>query len=258
MVPNNTNDTSSAATHIALPQIAGCGASTVERTPESDFLRDVAGHAMVVIRNDGVYRHIRFAKPGTNCMHFDLITWPGYLCYTGDMGTYVFTRLRDMFEFFRRSDKSYRIDMRYWAEKCEADDKGDGLRKFSYEKFQTYIREWVTEREEESRPDDEPEELVKHTAAYAELRAAVEDEVVNADDNSTRCYDAANDFRHDGEAWRAVHGETSTFEFSDLWDGFDSGTHEYTHRFVWCCYALAWGIEQFDKATAPVAEEAQS
>ena len=74
--------------------------------PEAIFLRDVAEHEMIVVRDDGVHRHIRFKKPGTSCMHFDLITWPGYLCYTGDMGTYVFSRLTDMFEFFR-TDREY-------------------------------------------------------------------------------------------------------------------------------------------------------
>lgn len=219
------------------------------------FNRDIAEHAIEIIRNEGVYRHIRFSQPNSSCMYFDLITWPGYLCYTGDMGTYVFTRLRDMFQFFRRSDKSYSIDMRYWAEKCEAADGGRDVREFSYEKFQAYIRDWVNEREQDERPDaDEPEELAKHTAAYAELRAAVEDEVTCADSNDVRCYDAANDFRHDGDAWQAYYGPKSTFEFSDLWDGFDCVTKEYTHRFQWCCQALAWGIEQFDKATAPAAE----
>ena len=76
-------------------------------SPDEQFLRDVAEHTMTVIREDGVSRHIRFAKPGTSCMHFDLITWPGYLCYTGDMGTYVFQRLTDMFEFFR-TDREYK------------------------------------------------------------------------------------------------------------------------------------------------------
>jgi hypothetical protein len=29
---------------------------------------------------------------------------------------------------------------------------------------------------------------------------------------------------------------------------------EYTHRFLWCCYALAWGIEKYDAAKQPVDE----
>ena len=69
-------------------------------TPEL-FLRDVQQHQIQVIRHDGVNRHIRFKRPGSMSYYFDLITWPGHLCYTGDMGTYVFRRMDDMFEFFR-------------------------------------------------------------------------------------------------------------------------------------------------------------
>lgn len=60
------------------------------------FLRDIQEHELTVIRDDGVYRHLRFQKPGTSVMYFDLITWPGHLCFTGDMGSYLFSRVRDM------------------------------------------------------------------------------------------------------------------------------------------------------------------
>lgn len=40
------------------------------------FDRDIAQHQMEVIRDDGVNRHLRFKRPGTMCMHFDLLTWP--------------------------------------------------------------------------------------------------------------------------------------------------------------------------------------
>ena len=90
---------------------------------EADFLKDVAAHEMEILRDDGVYRHIRFKKPGTWCMHFDLVTWPGYLAYSGDMGCYVFSRLNDMFEFFRtdreylqRDGRQLCINLCYWSE----------------------------------------------------------------------------------------------------------------------------------------------
>jgi len=216
-------------------------------TPEK-FLKEVDSHQMEVIRDDDVYRHVRFKRPDTICMHFDLITWPGYLCYTGDMGTYVFTRLRDMFEFFRRSHKHemFRIDLRYWAEKVEAGDRCDGVKKFSFAKFQAEIRQWVDRREEDSRPDEEDgEDVARHAAAFAELRREVEDEVLGCDDNEVRAYDAAYEFQHRGEAWQAYFGEKASFEFSDFWE---VDVQEWTHRFVWCCFALAWGIKQYDDA----------
>jgi len=220
-------------------------------TPER-FLQEVAGHQMTVVRDDGIYRHVRFKRPDTICMHFDLITWPGYLCYTGDMGTYVFTRLRDMFDFFRRSEKKelFRIDLRYWAEKVEAGDRCDGVKKFSLDKFEREIRDWIARREEESLPDeDDAKDVALHAAAFTELRAAVEDGVLSCDDNDVRAYDAANGFEHRGEAWQAYFGEKASFEFDDFWE---VDATDWTHRFVWCCFALAWGIKQYDESTAAV------
>lgn len=221
----------------------------MSRDITAQFQRDISTHKMTIVRDDGVSRHLRFSRPNSSCMHFDLITWPGYLCYTGDMGTYVFQRLTDMFQFFRRGDDKYSIDMGYWAEKVEASDR-DGVREFSYTKYKAMIRDWINELEDEEKPhqDDEPDEFAMHAAAFAELRREVESEVVNVDENSTRCYDAASDFRHDGEAWIEYKGEP--FEFRDVWDGFDYATREFTHRFMWCCYALAWSIDQYDMAKA--------
>ncbi len=213
---------------------------------EDRFLADVKDHQMTIIKEDGVHRHVRFAQPRSSCMRFDLITWPGHLCYTGDMGTYVFTRLFDMFEFFRRAKKDYAIDFRYWAEKVEAADKGDGVKKFSFEKFTREINDWIDRREEEYKPDDdEPEQIELHKAAFVELREAIKDDVLSADENDVRAFDAANDFEHSGDAWQAAFGPKSKFAFYDFWE---VDLTEYTHRFVWCCYALAWGIKQYDAA----------
>ena len=98
---------------------------------EETFLKDVDQHVMEVIHEDGVFRHLRFKQPGTVCMHFDLITWPGRLCYTGDMGTFVFSRIHDMLEFFRPDAYAIaapfkRIDRNYWAEKVDASGR-DGI-----------------------------------------------------------------------------------------------------------------------------------
>ncbi|MFZ6655882.1 hypothetical protein [Undibacterium sp. TJN19] len=214
------------------------------------FLRDVATHVMNVIREDGVNRHVRFKQPDSTNMYFDLITWPGFLCYSGDMGTFVFQRTNDMFAFFRKDGLLDTVDHAYWAEKIEASDR-DGVRKFSHAMFQAMVRSWVDESEKNDRPcTDDAEAMTKFTAAYAELRTVVESEVVNTDDNSVRCFDSANDFRHNGDDWQEFHGENAQFEFNDVWDGFDLATQEYTFRFLWCCYALVWGIQQYDAAKA--------
>ncbi len=200
------------------------------------FIKDIDRHEMTVIRDDGVNRHIRFKRQGTMCMHFDLITWPGYLCYTGDMGTYVFQRLHDMFQFFRRDEgeRQYRIDYRYWAEKVEASDKGDGLERFSPDKFRANVRDWFEQRTEDA--EEWPEEVKE------ELWQRIKDEVLYALDDTGEqgAYAAMRDFDHN-KRW--------------FFQDWESSSREYTHRFLWCCHALAWAINTYDsvKQSAEVA-----
>ncbi|AZR95002.1 hypothetical protein BBB39_15450 [Bordetella trematum] len=214
---------------------------------ETQFLKDVESHVIEVMRNDGVYRHIRFRKPGTMCMHFDLITWPGYLCYTGDMGTYVFSRLTDMFEFFRtdreyaqRAGRRLPVNLSYWSEKLQAVDGGrrnGAAKEFSAEKMQRVIRDtrlrWIRDAHADCSLDKDQRR---------ELWEAVEDDVLSQIEDSEDCaYAAARDF-----AWRAMPGGRP-WEFQDFWE-YDFT--DYTHRFRWCCFALSWGIEVYDLASA--------
>lgn len=207
---------------------------------EARFLNDIAEHEMIVLRDDGVYRHISFKKPGTSCMHFDLITWPGYLCYTGDMGTYVFSRLLDMFEFFRtdreymlkEEGKTLKINLGYWSEKAEATDKNDGLTEFDEDKFRRVINDyrvgWMRDLKERGTSKEDRRELWE----------SVENEVMGAaSDGEHRASAAAYEFSEKVDGY--------TFMFEDL---FEQSFDTYTHRFRWCCYALAWGIQQYDNA----------
>lgn len=182
-----------------------------------DFLKDVAKHKMTVLRDDGLYRHIQFKRPGTRIMQFDLITWPGYLCYCGDMGEYVFTRLADMFEFFRKPDSKGGLDLQYWAEKCRAADRS-GIKIYDPDHAKDRIKEWVDEAD------------VKDIAS---LRAAVEEEILpRVHDGEHELRSIINEFEHDG------------FRFYDFWE---CDLKEYTVRFIWCCYALPWAIAMYDK-----------
>lgn len=218
-------------------------------TTEADFLKDVAQHQMIVVRDEGVHRHIRFKQPGTSIMHFDLITWPGHLCYTGDMGTYVFSRLDDMFEFFR-TDREYMrsrgkgtlgINLGYWAEKVLSQDRHDGIKRFSEERFNravmTDLVRWIRENAHQTTKDDR-----------RDLWDAVVSDVIHADEDSAgyRKQIAAHDFNY------RVNGHLA-FQFQDFWE---HTVDDYTHRFIWCCYALAWGIQQYDDARQTAAKAA--
>ena len=198
------------------------------RFADEYFNRDIAQHEMQVIRDDGVNRHIRFKRPGTMCMHFDLLTWPGYLCYTGDMGTYVFSRLEDMFEFFRRREirEPYQIDMRYWAEKLQASDRS-GSREWSADKFKADVLDYFKQRTDECTQ-----------ARRSELWEEIESQVFDrADEGEHFAWAALRDFDHEG------------FQFTD----WERESKVWTHRFQWCCHALEWAIDTYDASKVEVA-----
>lgn len=215
---------------------------------EESFRRDIAGHTMTVIRDDGVNRHIRFSDNGSSVYRFDLITWPGHLCYTGDMGTYVFQRLEDMFEFFRhdRENERLHINVGYWTEKLVAVDgnRGGGkIKAYNEEKFKAVINEyrvnWMREGRDTSYLNKEQRRS---------LWDAIEDEVIGVmSDGEHYAYQAANEF-----SWK--HPETDDhYEFRDFWE---HDCTEYTHSIIWCLYALAWGIKVYDEAKKAEADAA--
>jgi hypothetical protein len=184
---------------------------------ESTFLKDVSDHQMTVVHDDGLYRHLRFQKPGTVIYYFGIVTWPGHLCYYGDMGCFVFSRLQDMFEFFRDPD-GLRINPGYWAEKCEAPDRNGGILEYDPDKARKVIKEWM----------DESDQMTDS------IREAIEEDVLRSVDSGEQYLrEAVDQFEHDG------------FRFHDFWE---TNLRDYTYRFIWCCYALAWGIEQYDSA----------
>lgn len=208
---------------------------------QEQFLKDVATHQMHVLRNDEVYRHVRFKREGTMCRHFDLVTFPSYLVYSGDMGCFVFSRTHDMFEFFRTdrtgnndASKLY-INKGYWAQKLQAIDGSrnstNSVKEFSPESFIKCIHEWrINWIRDYSH--------ILNKEERRELWEAVTEEVLSkTDDGSQRAYDAANDFQY-------TVGDKD-FQFTDLWE---HDFTEYTQHFIWCCYAIAWGIKMYDLA----------
>jgi hypothetical protein len=210
---------------------------------EQDFLKDVATHEMHVLKDDGVYRHLRFKRPGTGCYHFDIVTYPGYLVYSGDMGCYVFSRLPDMFEFFRtpKHDWNYNknglsINKGYWAEKLQAmGTNGSAAEEFDEDLFKqevmAYVKEWILDHRYDTTKDER-----------RDLWESVISEVVEVDGDSQgmRQQVAVYDFHH-----KVNH--RLNFYFQDFWE---RSYMRYTLRFVWCCYALAWGIQKYDARKA--------
>ncbi|WJN61311.1 hypothetical protein [Pseudomonas sp. SO81] len=214
---------------------------STENTANADFLRDVATHELKIIRDEGLYRHLRFKRPGTSCMYFDLITWPGHLCYTGDMGTYVFQRVEDMLEFFRRDcGDELPINPSYWSEKVIAVDGGrsaGSVFEYDHQKFldavMDYQGEWLEGLSEEHQ---------------AELKDAVWDDVLHWADE----HDEHGNYRRVYEFSAEVGGQQ--FQFTDF---FERSMRRFTDRYIWCCRALVWGIGQYDAAKQSAEQEQQ-
>lgn len=193
---------------------------------KEEFLNTITEHVMTVHLDVGVVRTILFQKPGTINRQFALTTWPGHLCISGDMGTYVFRRLADMFEFFRAdtiADKEGPcINLSYWAEKLVAVDKNSRAKEYSYDTFKQVIQERV----------DEAETTKPQRDAVADLL----ERLIDADMDT-------------------VHREVADFEEFEFYDFWEHDLTEYTYHFIWCCYAIAWGIEHYDKSRADVKGE---
>lgn len=86
------------------------------------FDQETLEHQLVVLKDDGLHRHLRCQKPGTRMWSWDVVTWPGHLSITGDLGAFVFAREPDMLlQFFHGASRQ--IDVRYWMEKCVSWDR---------------------------------------------------------------------------------------------------------------------------------------
>jgi hypothetical protein len=188
---------------------------TVER-----FLKDVAKHELKVKLDNGLYRHLMFRQPDNGHMWFEIITWPGSLAINGDMGTWSFSRVEDMFKFFRSGTPGQlRINASYWAEKINSESRfGGPSEKFDADTFKANVLFILDDYD-------------LSAAEKKDIKEAIEEDVFGTEDESTM-RSALADFRRDG------------FTFSDSWE--ISG-NAYTYHYLWCLYAIVWAIQQYDE-----------
>ncbi len=202
----------------------------IQEQVKNGFLKDVEQHIMTKHRDAGVHRSVHFGRPGSSMYHFRLATWPGHLCISGGMGCYVFSRTSDMFEFFRTGIREEKITINpgYWAEKCVAVDRTDGLERYSPDKLIEHVKDYACEHF----GVDSFEKL------KLELQEAIRNEVIeHAQDETSEhlAIRAAMDFRWGPE-----------FPFQDFWEVH---CRVYTYRYLWCLHAIVWGIREYDKAS---------
>lgn len=177
-----------------------------------EYMKAFDQHTAEIVLDHGLHRHVRCRVNDQWHMAFDVVTWPGYLSISGDMGTFVFSSIDDMFTFFRgHFDNPNRG---YWAEKLTAVCRTDGHEKFSHEKFAERVREQL---EECTNSDfrEEVESILSHMDDYTEVELLRQLSEVD-----------------DGD-W-----------FSDF---CEVRNNEHTVRYQWACHAIPWAIAQYDK-----------
>lgn len=215
----------------------------------ASFRSSTRHHALAVVRDDGPYRHLRYLHDKAECAAagargekpcgpvgsaywFDIVTWPGNLAFTGDMGSYLFGRTtsEDMLAFFR----GQRANPGYWAEKVKAADPDAGIRRYSE---QVFLR-------------DVADEAAGYEDAFpgltAAVHAAVTDELFNAESE-----DQAREFLNDFE-YRPGDGDVPddaplAFRFANAWEW---DLRDFAFHYLWCCHAITWGIARYDEAKA--------
>ena len=117
------------------------------------FKASTTDHELVVLHDDGLYRHLRMKEPGTSFWSWNVITWPGYLTIVGDIGSgFTFVRESDMLAWFDTTrygdyygDGSPFLQADYWAEKLVAACR-DAAKSYDPEMVLNHIREALVDR----------------------------------------------------------------------------------------------------------------
>lgn len=213
------------------------------------FLRAVANHQMTIARDDAEFRHLQFRRPDSTAYSFSITTFPGYLVMTGDMGAWTFSRLRDMFEFFRKrpDDRDQLcINPDYWAGKLVASDCNGrvvcGAEEYDSDLFRREIYRRAVglcrEAKEQGVDRDGRKDLIEQLKDVLEF----------VDDESS-AFNSAGAFEFHHPALRRP------LRLDDFWE---VDCNSWRGHYIWACYAIVWAIQQYDAAKTAQASTEQS
>ena len=176
----------------------------------------------VIIQNvsQGLYRHWRCSRPDSGMYAFNVITEPGRLIVTGDLGELILCRCPDMVEFVRSAIR----DLHYLSSKAE----GTPTHEWSDDVARDWVDAEVTEIHAEMEADEPLSEESKKKYAvrlekYREVRESIDE----------------------GE-----HSFDHALYESRLTDGCDwPRVRTYSCEFLWIVEALRWFLA---RVPAPV------
>jgi hypothetical protein len=200
----------------------------VEALSHDDFMASMSLHKMTVLRDDELYKHIRFAAPNEFENAFEVMSFPYHVLITGDMGCYTFSREKDMFEWFVKGHcapiKRPEIEVSRWFAKMVSKDAAISAKH--------YYLPAVIESIEEAKSN--------YTEGRGDCSLEVEqfNELLEWKEyGAEKLLDEMQEFYLDS---------ISVSPFQDL----ERDCYEvYSTHFVWCCYALNYGIGTYRKQT---------
>ncbi|MEU5547155.1 hypothetical protein AB0G85_33065 [Streptomyces sioyaensis] len=194
------------------------------------FTADVRDAEMTVLKDEGIYRHLTFSFPKASWSWCEVVTWPHMLVLRGDLGCWSFSRVEDMFDFFREPEDVTRMDPSYWAEKLVPGGR-DSAKEYSGERAAAYVVQTMEENAAEHPDLSKDAQDVFFTDADLSTETGLREAVARFDERFP-AYAIAKGFRFPVEQW-------------DL--------HRYSPWFLLACVVLPWTIEQYDTARVPVA-----
>ncbi|MEU0805727.1 hypothetical protein [Streptomyces sp. NPDC005970] len=148
------------------------------------------------------------------------------LVLRGDLGCWSFSRVEDMFDFFREPEDVARMDPAYWAEKLVPGGR-DSAKAYAAERAAAHVLQTVAGAERPGLSHDVEE--VFFGDADLSTENGLREAVARFDER----------FPH--------YAIDENFRFPvDTWD-----LHRYSPWFLLACVVLPWAIGQYDTALVP-------
>lgn len=188
------------------------------------FIKDTRNHQLTIVKDAGVYRHLSCRSPEHDKLYaFEIITSPNLLLFYGDCGTFVFSRLHDMFQFFRSDCVRSDLPLGYWSEKIEAAPAGIDVMMYSQrlaeDSVQAVFDTWA-----------QSQSLQGSDLEHAQQE--LDDQILIHCDSLDALFDCIG----------------TELECGYTFDIVDVNYRTLHPAVIWCMYAIVWAIRQYDKA----------
>ena len=202
------------------------------------FEKDIANHELKIIVDSGVNRILEFRnKSGSSNQFFIVMQAKGRICFTGDMGEFVFTNHNDdMLAWFHGN-----MSLSYIAEKCRTGGTKKYCEDTALESIKNEVGHFCA---------DYIDDYIEYNEKYQSDEFSVEDviEIWNEElcNEVVSEIDFENEWTlHDSASDVSITINHNLFEI-DISEGIHS--EAYTNRFKWCVAAMNKVAElYFDK-----------